>query len=114
LKSLYAQYVLEKQGFQTIETSEGFITYWLIPENKEAYIDILYVIPEKRNSEVKKYLESLVIEEAKKVGCKNLSCVVYFKHINAEKSLKSIIAAGYKIHSASDEKVVLYKLIEGV
>lgn len=93
---------------KTIETHEGFITY-NIYQDESAYIHILYVKPEFRSAGIGKKLEDMIIEKHKP-NC--LYCYVDLQSKNPEVSLQAIIGVGYKIKSASSEKVVLSKDID--
>lgn len=59
--SLYAKYLLEREGICTLETSYGFITYQCL-EDETVYLIDLYVVPEQRQHGTARDLADAVVE----------------------------------------------------
>jgi GNAT superfamily N-acetyltransferase len=109
--SLYAEYLLEKENKHYIEMDGGFITFLLIPENRECFIETVFVKKEKRNEGLAVKLEAEVIKIAKEAGCSFLSGVVYPGSVNSTESMKVMLQVGYKLHSCDGVKINIVKEI---
>lgn len=91
----------------TLEEDYGFITYELFEDNC-AYIHILYVKPEFRSDNLGGHLEDMII---KKHNLKDIYCFVDLGSNEPEKSLNCIFHNGYKIDTATSERIILKKVI---
>lgn len=109
--SLYAEYLLEKENKQYIELDGGFITYLLIPENRECFIETIFVTKSKRRSGLAAQLEQEVIKIAKEAGCIFLSGVVFPGSNDSTQAMKVMLQAGYTIHSCDGMKINIVKEI---
>ena len=92
----------------TLEEDYGFITYELFEDNC-AYIHILYVKPEFRSDNLGGQLEDIIIE---KHNLKHIYCYVDLTSNTPEQSLNCIFKNGYKIDTASADRIVLKKIVE--
>lgn len=100
--SHYADYVKERENFQTLETRQGFATY--IIEGSCCYIRDIYVVPEARKSRVGSLLADCIAEIAKKEGCTMLVGSVCPATNNATNSLKALLAYGFQLASVDYQK----------
>ena len=99
--SHYAAYLKEREGKSIIEIDEGFIVYKLLGE--ECYIAEAYIVPSKRREHICSDLERQVELEAKKAGCKWLTCSVWMKDPGASRNMQGILNTGYKfVHQEGD------------
>jgi hypothetical protein len=100
MKSLYAQYVLEREDQETLENEFGFLTYRALPSKEapqEFRIFDLYVIPEKRKSGVASSLADQVVLLAKGSGCHILTGSVDTHARGATESVKVLLAYGFQV-----------------
>jgi len=110
--SLYSEYLAEKENKEYFEIpNKGFITYRIIPENKECYIDIIFVKKEFRKQKIGKQLEQEVIKKAKESGCTFLSAQVYSKAPFFKDSLAAIIKSNYAVFKEYDNYLLVVKNI---
>ena len=104
---MWKEFQKEQFNRETLECEEGFVTY-SIYDDGSCYIHIMYVSPKYRSLGIGKRLEQILI---KKHNLTSLSCYVDLTSQKPEISLRAIIGAGYKVVSASSEKIVLTKVI---
>jgi GNAT superfamily N-acetyltransferase len=107
MPSLRARYVKEREGFDTLETIDGFAEYKLFKD--ECYLRDIYVVPDKRKSDVATQLADRVSHIAKAHGCKFLTGSVSPQANGATESLKVLLAYGFKLRSASPELIIFSK-----
>ena len=96
MSSLYAQYLKERRGGETIEESYGFVTYHII-SSTELYIEDVYVIPEERRSHKAVDLWNKVLEIAKQKGITKVIGSVDLNTSSRDISIKGLYARGMKI-----------------
>lgn len=68
MPSLYAEYVKEREGKETIENDTGFITYLDLKPSKTIYLSDMYIKPEFRKTGAARslYNELLAVLQEKK------------------------------------------------
>lgn len=108
MKSLYGQYILEREGFEIIENEHGFATFKIF-ENGECYLRDIFVLKEKRRGHLALDLSGQVEEIAKKRGAKYMTGTVSPHANNPTASIKAVLGAGYRLLSAGAEKIVFIK-----
>lgn len=112
-----AHYVLEREGFETLEAKEGFVIYKI--NGPECYIRDIYIAPDFRSTGAGKRLADRVSEIAKERGCNTLVGTVVpligddptKARAFATESMRMQIAYGFKIHSCNVNEIVLSKEI---
>lgn len=112
-----AAYVLEREGFHTLETKEGFATYKI--NGNECYLRDIYVSPDFRATGAGKLLADKIVSLAKESGCTTLIGTVIpvigdnfdLARGYATESMRLQIAYGFKIHSCTPNEIVLSKEI---
>lgn len=109
MPSLYAKYLKEREGKETYEIEEGFITY--VIENDECYIETIYVMPDFRRLDIGTRLADHVTKIAKKAGCTYLSGTVDPTTDGATDSMKALIYYGFRLHSLKDKTIILIKML---
>lgn len=107
--SLYADYILEREGKQCIERKHGFITY--LASGDDCYIIDFYVTPEARRTGKGTELANLVSQSAKKIGCKRLLGSVVPSTNGCSESMQALLWYGFKLLSARENFILLYKEI---
>lgn len=107
--SLYARYVKEREGFDTVESPHGFLTYRV--EGKACYIRDLYVLPDSREGGVASSLADQAEEAAKAAGCTHLTGTIDLRTNGHERSLRVLLAYGFELASSHEGYLVLTKLI---
>lgn len=105
--SLYARYVLEREGFSTSECPEGFATYRV--QGEACYIRDLYVLPDHRKHGVASRLADGIAVIARAAGCTRLVGTVDVRTAGHEGSLKALLAYGFTVTSAHEGYLVLHK-----
>ena len=107
--SMLSDYYKEKADAFTIENEFGFLIYQII-EN-EFYIQELYIVPDKRITGAAKYFLDESYKRAKEAGCTYASCSINIRSKDPETPLIFNLKNGYKIHSLTNEKIILTKEI---
>lgn len=112
--SLFAEYILEREGKHTIENEKGFATYAFVGDSNgdgigRCYIESIYVKPEFRQSDVAKQLADEIVKHACQVGCKILLGSVSPAAKNSTDSLRVLLAYGFKLDSAEKNFILFAK-----
>lgn len=107
MTSNYAKYIYEREGKSIVESPEGFATYSYI--QGMCYIEDIFVLPEHRKSGIaSKYADTIIAEAATK-GCKQVFGSVVISAFECTKSLKVLLAYGFKLHSLNQNTIFLVK-----
>lgn len=106
---MWAEYFKEREGFETIETGLGVASYRI--EGSNCYIKDIFVLPEHRQTGEAFKIGKMVEEIAKEKGCKTLSgsCVPSLSF--STESMAGMIKFGFKLHSSTQDFIVLVKEI---
>lgn len=107
MKSLYGQYIKERQGTEIIEDSRGFCTYFYI--NDGVYLQDIYVAPSHRHEKVASQYADKIAIEAKEKGFKKMYGSVVPTVNNSTDGLKVLISYGFRLHSAENNAVIMVK-----
>lgn len=107
MKSLYAQYILEREGFEIIEDEHGFATYRI--KGEECYLRDVFIKPEFRQTGVGRSYVEKISDIAKVAGCKLLTTTACPFSEGVTESVTAILKVGFKIHSTGADRIVFYK-----
>lgn len=108
--SLYADYLREHRGDETIEDEQGFVTYRYIDE-KTVYIVDCYIAPEYRRTHKVSVMADKVVDAAKLRGCTKLLGTVHPSGKNSTISLKLLLGYGMTLQSCTNDLIVFEKEI---
>lgn len=108
--SLYADYVKERLGWETIEVEGGFISFALRPP--ECSIEEFYLAPGQRGTGLAQRLGDAVFSRAKESGAERVWATVVPGAGGAERAMKTIINYGFKLAGYREGKVVLMKEVK--
>jgi len=108
--SLYAQYVKEREGADTVETSEGFYSYKL--EGEYLFIVDLYVIPSARGRKVGSEFGAQLEGLAREFRKKKILCTASLNANNSQDAIAFIIMNGYSIINYTDTQVYFEKEVK--
>ena len=108
--SLYADYLKEREGLETIESAagDGFLTYTVTEEY--LYIVDIYTKPEARRTGAATKLEAMAAAVARSCGLSHLMGSVALNVEGVAVSLKMMINRGYTFQSFNAEKQIMYFL----
>ena len=109
MSSLYSQYILERQGRETLEDDKGFATFDI--NGEYCYIVDIFVIKSERRTHSATAYADRVVEMAKERGCKFLLGTVDPRAFGAEISTKVILSYGYKYREFKDNLIWFIKEI---
>jgi hypothetical protein len=98
LDSLYAQYLRERQGVESIWNQNGFIAYKCAGD--ECFIAELFVEPEARRSGACRELVERVMSVARASGRKVLTGNIHIKDPGHDQTLQAAYALGFKVIGA--------------
>jgi ribosomal protein S18 acetylase RimI-like enzyme len=110
----YAKYLKELKGYEMYEDEHGFITYGIMQDNehKFMYIEDIYVIPEKRKSNIASEYANYVEKKAKEANCSALlGSVVPSLRPDSHYRMLVLLGYGFKLHSSQNDIVYFYKEI---
>lgn len=107
MASLYSCYIKEREGFDIVETGDGFVSYQI--NGDECYVRDIYVVPEKRRERLAQILADNVTDIARKANCKFLSGTIYPSKTGSTESMKALIWYGFKIRASTNDCIVLVK-----
>lgn len=105
--SLYADYILEREGRNMLESEHGFLTY--IISGPDCYVVDFFVEQKFRRSGKGKLLADHIERIAKESGCTRLLGSIVPTAKGSTESLKVLLSYGYKLLSSRDNFMMLYK-----
>jgi hypothetical protein len=106
---MYFDYIKEREGIESIVTDCGFVTYIL--NDKECFVDILYIKPYYRKSGKGSELMDQLAVLAKLQGCAYFKARNYPRTFGATEAMAASIAYGFKIIDSNNEYITLAKEI---
>lgn len=107
---LLANYLKEREGYDSLITEEGFACYRIFGD--ECYIKDIYVHPDFRKKGVAADIADSIARIAKQHGCKTLVGSVSTECGNPTVSTKVLLAYGFEITSAIQGGIFFKKGIE--
>lgn len=107
--SHYANYRIEREGAIVIEDENGFAS--AIRLEGYMYIDEIYVIPEKRKSNIASNYADKIAIIAKEEGYKKLLGSVDPKANGSTNSIKALLAYGFELLNINGSLIYLQKEI---
>lgn len=105
--SLYADYIKEREGFETLETELGFATYKFGKE--ECYVRDVYIQPQYRQANIASKLVDTISDIAKKHGYKYISTSVVPSMKGSTDSTKAILKYGFQLLRSEDNMLWFLK-----
>jgi len=108
---MYASYVKEKEGFETLMTEHGFAAYHINKIAKILDIGDFYIKPESRNGFKSTKLFNEVVDLAKKNECKKITCCVETYLQKPEASMYVVLRNKFKFSHINDGVIYFYKNI---
>lgn len=112
-KSLYAQYILEREGRETFETDEGFVTYKIFKDQNYIYLVDMFIKEENREeSKASQLFLNKVQEEGLEAGVDNVITSVAYGASGLENSIKLILANGFKVLEGNNQLIYFIKPIK--
>lgn len=108
MKSLYAEYIAEREDKEIIETDKGFAVFKIF-DNKECYLQDLYVIPDYRKTGLATEMTNKIVEIAKEKGCNTLIGSVCSDDKYATRNMKVFLAYGMQIYKTVGTMIFLKK-----
>ncbi|MEZ0208561.1 MAG: GNAT family N-acetyltransferase [Candidatus Paceibacterota bacterium] len=112
MPSLYARYILEREGKSIIEDERGFATYSFLPDLRAVYIEDIFVDKAFRNQNVASEYADQIATEAKSKNYKQLIGSVDPRAIGATSSLKVLLAYGFQLDSVAENLIYFKKQID--
>lgn len=111
MRSLYAQYLNEREGKQIVEDERGFAVYSFLPELNSVYIEDIFVLPEFRNQNIASEYADNIAAEAKSKGFLTLIGTVRPSANGATTSLKVLLAYGFEVSSSEHDAIYFRKTL---
>lgn len=105
--SLYADYIKEREGIDTLEVDGGFATYNI--EGDSCYIINIYTIPEMRKTGLASQMADQIAGKAKLAGCRYLLGSVDPRTNGATESMKVLLAYGFKLQGLNGPLIFFSK-----
>jgi ribosomal protein S18 acetylase RimI-like enzyme len=93
-------------GSSFINHDNGFLEY--IIKEKECFICELYIEPEYRETGVGSMLADKLLKIAQGYECEVITCRTDLDQLVPEAAVKAILAYGFKISGAADNKIFYY------
>ena len=106
---LFAEYMKEREGCETLVTKDGFVTAKVVKDNKDnnvLFINDFFIKGEarrKRSSAIKLFNQTK--NTALKLDCKKIQAIIYANTLNATESLKANLYYGFKLVAAHEDKI---------
>ncbi len=110
--SHYANYIKERDGKSVIENGHGFVVYKMFPNQKECYIEDMYVKPESRMKGIGKEFLDQVIKIAKAEGMAMVTSIIRPSQRSVAKgSMMAQLKVGFIIVAARNDEIIMAKEI---
>lgn len=109
MKSLYGQYIAEREGYAIVESEVGFATYTI--NGDSCYIADIFVLPEYRKTKEALSMANMITQIAKNFKCTHLISTVCPSTAGSTESLKSVLSYGFKLTSSRDNLILFRKEI---
>jgi len=106
---MWANYIKEREGFETLESEHAFLVYKISGE--ECYIKDIFVEKEHRRFNLGTELADKCVQIARDAGCKFISGTVVPSTNGATVSMMSLLAYGFTIRAAQNDLIILIKEI---
>lgn len=106
--TLFAQYIKERENKEIIENDYGFVTYYFLT-NGDCYIEDVYIVPEKRRSNLASEYGKQIEIIAKERGSKKIIGSVDQNANNKTESLKFLLSYGFVLAYNSGSTIFLTK-----
>lgn len=103
MKSLYSQYIKEREGIETFENEKGFFTYEICSDENVMHICDMYLLPEFRSSGEFKSFLSIISEIAYKNEVEKMLFKVDISTNGSEYIAKVHLKLGMKFYSMNGE-----------
>jgi len=110
--SLWKEYIAEREGMETIEHENGFITFSINAKNKVCFIRDMFIRAEERNRGYGQLLFDELCDVALKAGAKELIAQVDTRAKNASHSLGVILSRGFEVLGAEHGVITLAREVE--
>lgn len=110
---MYADYIKETLGDETLIREEGFATYRFFDDNgvPSVYIIDIYVRPDFRRTTVASQMADEIIETAKARGCKTAIGTVLATTKNPNRSLAMLLGYGFNFSCCNQTGMIFKKEI---
>jgi GNAT superfamily N-acetyltransferase len=109
--TLFAKYLKEKDGIETLENEFGFIGYKITGE--ECYITQMFTEPSVRGSGKGRELLSALEHLSKSAGCKFIATNIWYADAGASNTMGASLKAGFKLRFGDARGILITKEIEG-
>lgn len=106
--SLYAQYLKEREDCEVLENEFGFLAYRITPGHG-CFIRDFFTVPEERGKGHGKALWAELQMLAQKHDCTDFVAQVDTRTKTANESLNIILAHGFRVVSAEENRIFLFK-----
>jgi predicted GNAT superfamily acetyltransferase len=105
--NLWAQYFKEREGFESINSEKGVISYKI--HGEDCYIRDVFVCADARSSGEATCLADAVTSVAKERGCKHLTGSIIPSMPGSTGSLIGLLKYGFKLNWAKEDYICLIK-----
>lgn len=104
---MFAKYMKEREGAETIQSHKGFICYKI--ENDYCIITDIYIDKPFRKSSVGSSFGKEVEEIAREKGIKSIYCYADQNALNYDESIEFILKNGYKLENIIGSRILFKK-----
>lgn len=108
----WARYLNERYGHESIEEDWGFVTYKIVPPF--IALEDLYIVPEQRQRGAGTKALKKIEDIGRAHQATHVWAQVQLMDRGSTESMKAILAVGFKMIEAQNNRIVLHKEIEGV
>lgn len=106
-KSLYADYLLERQGALIVENSLGFIIYKT--DGEDCLIMETFIVKEERKKGAFSNLFNRLLEKIPE--CKNVGGKIYVNDPNHTQTLHAALSFGFEVVKAQNDVITICKRV---
>ncbi len=106
--SLYADYIREREGFETIEVEHGFATYKRLNDD-EFYLRDICVAKPHRKEGIATILSEMIARIAREAGATKLIGSVSLRANGIEVSILALIGDGFKFSHSTESMLYFVK-----
>lgn len=110
---MFIEYVKERKGMEVIWDPYGFAIYGIFKENKECFLQDIFVHKPERNLKHGSSLLEKVIEVAHLNKCETVTATIQIEDPNFEDTLQKAYASGFKIVDSKNRVLIISMSIKG-
>lgn len=110
-QTLYAKYILERQGLQILEDESSFMFYKI--SNNELFLAEMFIEKSERATTRLKRMIDMLSQIGIESGCDVMTATIHLADPGCNHTLSSALKAGFKLARANNDIILISKELIG-